>query len=166
MTPEKPIEKTKKSSVELGWDEAQAKIKERQSKEVTRSFDFGDNTKMTFVLKALTPEESEVVEALASQNVRDKAEREAIEDAKGQRGGRRNNVDFKHTPDTEEGEITLSDMKDTMLMYGIVRGPDGWVKSKKTIRELPQPVRTDLVDALDTLSKLDVETEAGFRPVW
>lgn len=156
----------KEPSVEIGWDEAQAKINERMSKEVTRSYDFGDGTKMTFVLRALTPEESEVVEALASQNVRKEAEQEAIQEAKSKRGGRRNNVDFKQTPDTEEGKVTLSDMKDQMLMYGIVRGPLGWEKSEQSIHILPQTVRTDIVDTLDTLSNLDVETEAGFRPSW
>ncbi|RLG72449.1 MAG: hypothetical protein DRO11_02190 [Methanobacteriota archaeon] len=154
-------------SVEIDWAQAEAKLKERQSEQVTRTYGLGDDTHITFVLRALTPEESECVEALASKDVREAAEREALKEVRGKRGGRRKNeVDFTKEPDTEEGKVSLSDMKDEMLIYGIVRGPKGWTKTKESIHALPPAIRTDMVDTIDTLSKLDVETEAGFRPTW
>ena len=156
---------------EIGWEESQQIIDERMNKEVRRDFFVkkGDEKlKMSYYVRALTPDERDAVDALAAKEYKDVVKDELRQ---GARGGKRNvhdrrRKDLRETPSTDEEKRALSSVKEEHIWFGLVKGPDGFVKTKENVRKLPAVIKTDLADTIDKLSELGVDDEADFRPVW
>jgi hypothetical protein len=131
-----PVEKVE----EVSWDEAQAHFAERKNETRDLAADLGGGRIATFTVRGLDDDEQADVEQ-ASVNVKRKKRR---------RG---------------EDEINLDSqaMKDTMLKYGIVSGPDGFKPHREDHRQqLPPGVKDELVDEIEDLSSLDVAERDQF----
>jgi hypothetical protein len=92
-----------------------------------------------FTLRGLTREE------------RDEVEREA---ANVNRNGRRD----------AEVEVDTGAIRQTMLQYGIVSGPEGFKPQREDhLDALPPGVQDELVDIIENMSTLSVEERDGFQ---
>lgn len=127
----------------LDWEATQAKIAKRQEERREVFADFGDGV-APFVLRGLDDDE------------RTEAEQAAVSDNQQRRQRRGAEPDLS---DMDTGAI-----KDTILKYGIVAGPDGFKPHREDHRkQLPPGVKDQLVDEIEDLSSLDVVEREQFQ---
>lgn len=130
----------------LDWQETQARISKRQQARRELAVDFGDGLAV-FTIRGLDDEEQQEVEQAAVPNNQKRRQRR-------QGGG----VDLS--------SIDTAAVKDTILKYGIVSGPDGFKPHREDHRkQLPPGVKDQLVDEIEDLGSLDVAERDQFQEV-
>lgn len=121
----------------LDWQSARERIEELRNQRKTRRYTLGDGSFMEFEIRML-----------------DQDEHDAAEDAAVNIEERRN----KREVVTDSGAI-----KDIIIKYGVVSGPEGFDPERKADREaLPYQVRDDLAESIEEFSQLDEESERAF----
>lgn len=131
----------------LDWQETQARISKRQQARRELAVDFGDGIAV-FTIRGLDDEEQQEVEQAAVPDNQKRRQRR-------QGGG---GVDLS--------SIDTAAVKDTILKYGIVAGPDGFKPHREDHRkQLPPGVKDQLVDEIEDLGSLDVAERDQFQEV-
>lgn len=131
----------------LDWQETQARISKRQQARRELAVDFGDGIAV-FTIRGLDDEEQQEVEQAAVPNNQKRRQR--------RNGG--GGVDLS--------SIDTAAVKDTILKFGIVSGPDGFKPHREDHRkQLPPGVKDQLVDEIEDLGSLDVAEREQFQEV-
>lgn len=126
-------------SEELDWSEASDYFDEQRKARKTVIFNV-DSKELKFVIKQLSQTES------------DKMEQKAIKIKDIGRGD----------PVTE---VDTAIVKNMAIQFGVAKGPDGFNPSNKDhIAKLPQDIRNELADSIQSFSEIDEEVRIGFRP--
>lgn len=132
----------------LDWQETQARISKRQQARRELAVDFGDGIAV-FTIRGLDDEEQQEVEQAAVPKNQKRRQR---------RGGGGGGVDLS--------SIDTAAVKDTILKFGIVSGPDGFKPHREDHRkQLPPGVKDQLVDEIEDLGSLDVAERDQFQEV-
>lgn len=123
----------------LSWDEAASGFERQLDQRRTVGVEIPEMGVAEFTLRGLTREE------------RDEVEREAA------------NVNRKGRRDAEV-EVDTGAIRQTMLQYGIVSGPEGFKPQREDhLDALPPGVQDELVDIIENMSTLSVEERDGFQ---
>lgn len=125
----------------LSWDEAASGFERQLDERRTVGVDIPDMGVAEFTLRGLSREERDEVEQKAA-NVNRKGRRDA------------------------EVQVDTGAIRQTMLKYGIVSGPDGFKPQREDhVDKLPPGVQDELVDIVEDMSTLSVEERDGFQKV-
>lgn len=125
----------------VSWDEAASGFQRQLEQRRTVGVEIPDVGVAEFTLRGLSREERDEVERKAA-NVNRKGRRDA------------------------EVEVDTGAIRQTMLKYGIVSGPEGFKPQREDhLDRLPPGVQDELVDIVEDMSTLSVEERDGFQKV-
>ncbi|NEU57105.1 hypothetical protein [Halorussus sp. MSC15.2] len=123
----------------LSWDEAASGFERQLEQRRTVGVEIPEMGVAEFTLRGLSREERDEVEQKAA------------------------NVNRKGRRDTEV-EVDTGAIRQTMLKYGIVSGPEGFKPQREDhLDALPPGVQDELVDIVEDMSTLSVEERDGFQ---